>query len=116
MNQPNNIGKVLRITQVSEMTGVPEATLRWWRHVGSGPKSFKIGRAVAYLESDVEAWLGEQYDGRPSEADVAAERVIAAKTLRVAADRYLEASRGMPMAPREVAEWLRRSADVIEKG
>lgn len=56
--------RVLKIPQVSEKTGVPPATLRYWRHLGtSGPKSFKIGGRVAYLESDVDAWLAEQYAG-----------------------------------------------------
>ena len=53
--------KVMKLREVSERTGVPEATLRWWRHVDRGPKSFTIGRRVAYLESDVAAWLAGQY-------------------------------------------------------
>lgn len=55
--------KVLKIQAVSERTGVPVATLRYWRHVGDiGPKSFKLGpKLVAYREEDVEAWLQEQY-------------------------------------------------------
>ena len=48
--------------QVAEYLKTPAATVRWWRHVGQGPKSFKLGaRKVAYLRSDVEAWLQEQY-------------------------------------------------------
>lgn len=53
--------RVLKIPQVSEKTNIPPATLRYWRHMGTGPKSFKIGGRVAYLESDVDAWLAEQY-------------------------------------------------------
>ena len=41
---------------------VKEATLRWWRHMGTGPKSFKLGaRKVVYRKSDVVAWLDAQY-------------------------------------------------------
>lgn len=49
--------------QVHEETGIPLATLRWWRHEGkTGPKSFKLGRRmVRYRRSDVEQWLEEQY-------------------------------------------------------
>lgn len=41
---------------------LPVATLRYWRHVGEGPKSFKIGRRVVYRRADVEAWLASQYE------------------------------------------------------
>lgn len=48
--------------EVSIMTTVPVPTLRWWRHNGTGPKSFKLGaRKVVYRRSDVVAWLEEQY-------------------------------------------------------
>ena len=37
---------------------VPVATLRYWRHLGSGPQSFRIGHTVRYWRSDVSQWLG----------------------------------------------------------
>ena len=50
--------KLLTITEVAEMTRLPEATLRWFRHEGTkGPKSAKLGRRVVYRESDVLAWI-----------------------------------------------------------
>lgn len=52
---------LLNITEVSERTGVPVATLRYWRHTGTGPKSFRIGKRIAYRREDVEAWLAKQY-------------------------------------------------------
>ena len=33
-----------------------DATVRYWRHIGKGPRSFKVGRRVLYRESDVRAW------------------------------------------------------------
>jgi predicted DNA-binding transcriptional regulator AlpA len=39
---------------------VPVATLRYWRHLGSGPQSFRIGRTVRYWRSDVYQWLESQ--------------------------------------------------------
>ncbi len=40
-------------TEVSEMTAIPFATLRW-RHQGTGQRSFKLGpRKVMHKESDV---------------------------------------------------------------
>lgn len=38
-------------------------TVRYWRHVGKGPRSFKVGRRVLYRIEDVEAWLAEARDG-----------------------------------------------------
>lgn len=58
--------KLLTITEVAEMTRLPEATLRWFRHEGTkGPKSAKLGRRVVYRESDVLAWIDKAFaDGQ----------------------------------------------------
>ncbi|WP_407441204.1 hypothetical protein [Rhodococcus sp. (in: high G+C Gram-positive bacteria)] len=34
--------------------------VRYWRHLGCGPRSFKIGRHVRYWRADVVLWLTEQ--------------------------------------------------------
>jgi DNA-binding transcriptional MerR regulator len=34
-------------------------TVRYWRHIGTGPKHFKVGRRVLYDPADVEAWIDE---------------------------------------------------------
>lgn len=53
---------LLSTDQVAELTGVPVATLRYWRHVHTGPKSFKMGpRRIVYKREDVESWLARQY-------------------------------------------------------
>ncbi len=31
-------------------------TVRFWRHIGKGPRSFKAGRRVLYDVADVAAW------------------------------------------------------------
>lgn len=43
--------------EVAEKLRIPPATLRWWRHVDRGPKSFKVGRRVVYRASEVDAYL-----------------------------------------------------------
>lgn len=43
--------------EVAAITRAPVETVRYWRHVGKGPRSFKVGRRVLYRRSDVEAWL-----------------------------------------------------------
>lgn len=44
---------------VSERTGVPINSLRYYRAQSIGPKSFKLGRRVVYDVADVEAWINE---------------------------------------------------------
>lgn len=57
---------IIDIGQVSELTKIPEATLRYYRYLGDrGPKSFKIGRRVMYRRADVDAWIEEQYNAEP---------------------------------------------------
>ena len=51
---------LLNTQQVSEMTGIPESTLRYYRATDRGPRSGKLGRAVRYRQADVEAWIEEQ--------------------------------------------------------
>lgn len=53
--------RLLTVDEVAEDTRIPAATLRFWRHKGTGPKSFKLGRRVVYRESDVLAWVEAQY-------------------------------------------------------
>jgi predicted DNA-binding transcriptional regulator AlpA len=36
------------------------ATLRYWRHLGTGPRSFCLGRRVVYRLADVHAWIEAQ--------------------------------------------------------
>jgi predicted DNA-binding transcriptional regulator AlpA len=50
----------LNTRQTSETIGIPQATLRWWRHRGEGPKSFKLGRTVFYDVRDLSAWVEQQ--------------------------------------------------------
>lgn len=53
---------LLNTEQVAERVGVPAATLRYWRHIGTGPKSFKLGpRRVYYRAADVDAWVARAY-------------------------------------------------------
>lgn len=53
--------RLLTMDETSEVTRVPKSTLRFYRHNGTGPRSFKLGGRVMYREEDVEAWIEEQY-------------------------------------------------------
>lgn len=52
--------ELMSIKEAAALVRVPEATLRYWRHLGTGPHSFRIGRSVRYWRTDVIAWLEEQ--------------------------------------------------------
>ena len=58
--------RLLTITEVADLVRKPVATMRWWRHIGEGPHSFKIGRDVRYRLSDVRAWIDQQRGGQPA--------------------------------------------------
>jgi predicted DNA-binding transcriptional regulator AlpA len=48
--------------EVAEITRIPLPTLRFYRHTGKGPRSFKLGNRVVYKLEDVEQWIESQYN------------------------------------------------------
>lgn len=60
VNTINNLPEIPTVTEVSATFGIPEATLRWYRSRGLGPKSFRLGRRIRYHKADVLAWLEQQ--------------------------------------------------------
>lgn len=50
--------------EVADLARTSPETVRYWRHVGKGPKSFKLGRRVLYDEADVLAWIEAQRSGQ----------------------------------------------------
>lgn len=50
------------IEEAAEFLRVPVATLRYWRHMGTGPKSARIGGRVMYKQVDLENWINEQFE------------------------------------------------------
>ena len=61
-------GKIETLAEVAERTRKSPSTLRYWRHRGVGPRSFKLGRSVMYREADVNAWLDAQYASATGDA------------------------------------------------
>jgi len=55
--------ELLTIAEVADVLRVPVATLRYWRHLGTGPRSFRVGRGVRYWRSEVSGWLHAQSTG-----------------------------------------------------
>lgn len=54
--------ELMTIGEAAEMVRAPVATLRYWRHLGVGPRSFRVGRSVRYWHRDVIDWLRSQSD------------------------------------------------------
>ena len=52
--------EMLTITEAAQLLRLPVATLRYWRHTGDGPHSFRLGRHVRYWRTDLILWLTEQ--------------------------------------------------------
>ena len=64
---PQPHAKLLTITEAAEIARAPVATLRYWRHLGIGPRSFRLGRHVVYRADDLHAWINAQHDhGHPN--------------------------------------------------
>ncbi len=59
-NLPHANDEMMTMKEVAAYLRVPEATLRYWRHLGIGPRSFRVGRSVRYWRTDVILWLAEQ--------------------------------------------------------
>ena len=53
---------LLTITEAAEILRAPVATLRYWRHLGTGPRSFRLGRRVLYRRDDLHTWIDAQHD------------------------------------------------------
>lgn len=58
--------RMLGPEDVAAMLDVPVRTVYAWRHRGTGPPGYRVGRHVRYRREDVEAWLDGQRDGEPA--------------------------------------------------
>ena len=56
--------KLMSVDELSDYLGIPVATLYQWRHKGTGPPAFRVGRHLRYDPGDVSAWLDGQNEVR----------------------------------------------------
>jgi excisionase family DNA binding protein len=54
--------ELLTMTEAAELLRAPVATLRYWRHLGTGPRSFRLGRRVLYRRADLRTWIDARRD------------------------------------------------------
>jgi len=60
--------KYMTAAEVGELVRAPVESVRYWRHVGKGPRSFKIGRRVLYDQAEVERFISEAQRGAADDA------------------------------------------------
>ena len=46
--------------ELAELLRTSPETVRYWRHMGKGPASFKAGRKVLYARADVDRWIAQR--------------------------------------------------------
>lgn len=56
----------LKEKELSRLLNITVAALRRWRLIGRGPQFTKLGSAVRYRKSEIEAWLAIQPRGGES--------------------------------------------------
>jgi DNA-binding transcriptional MerR regulator len=49
--------ELLTIIEAADLLRTPVATLRYWRSIGYGPGSFRVGRVVRYWRHEIIDWL-----------------------------------------------------------
>lgn len=52
--------KNVRVREAAELLGLSKSTLDKLRHYGTGPRFFRLGRAVIYDTDDLMAWRDER--------------------------------------------------------
>jgi len=50
-------GRLMTVEEVAEYLCVPVSTLYQWRHKGTGPAAYRVGRFLRYDPVDVQSWL-----------------------------------------------------------
>lgn len=56
------MSELMTLEQFAAVMNVSVNTVRYWRSIGYGPKSARIGRRVVYRRVDVDAWVDAHFD------------------------------------------------------
>lgn len=60
--------RFMTTVEVADLCRTSPETVRYWRHIRSGPPSFKVGRRVLYDTRAVDRWLAEAAAADPQPA------------------------------------------------
>lgn len=55
-------GKLLYLSEIMEITGMPEGTIRSRYHSGTMPCLWKLGRRLVAWEAELDQWMAEQQE------------------------------------------------------
>ena len=53
---------LMTLAEAAAHLRTPVATLRYWRHLGTGPAGFRLGRRVVYRRADLDRRVCEQQE------------------------------------------------------
>jgi len=56
----SNAADLLTLSEAAAQLRRPDATLRYWRYLGTGPRSFKMRGRVFYRQGAVDEWLAAE--------------------------------------------------------
>jgi hypothetical protein len=56
----DDLDDLLTTDDVAVITRAPASTVRYWRHLGCGPRGFALGRRVVNRRRDALRWLAER--------------------------------------------------------
>lgn len=62
------VSRYMTTQEVADLLRTSPETVRYWRHKGKGPKSFKVGRRVLYAREDIDAFIAEAKEQGTSDA------------------------------------------------
>lgn len=66
--QSKGISDFLTVPEVAERYRTNENTVRYWRHVGYGPKGVKVGARVLYPRAEIERFDREIFQAEHGQA------------------------------------------------
>jgi hypothetical protein len=52
--------RLLKMQEAADFLRTPVATLRYWRHIGTGPPSLKLEKQVLYPEDGLKAYVEQK--------------------------------------------------------
>jgi excisionase family DNA binding protein len=58
--------RLLTFDETAAYLRTPVATLRYWRHLGTGPRGLRLGRRVMFRREDVDGWLSNRLEAEPA--------------------------------------------------
>lgn len=62
MTSRHDMPALMTAAEVADELRIPLATFYAWRHRGTGPPAYRVGRHLRFRRSDIDQWLDERFD------------------------------------------------------